>query len=438
MELEYDTITVKGSMPVPVIYKYTHHGPVVFEDAENQIAYAVRCGWMEIGGSPYLASLRMDQSKNFEEFRAACNYSNIPGENMIWADKAGNIGWQAVGIAPLRRNFSGMVPVPGDGRYEWDGYLPIIEKPNIYNPPSGVFATANENVTPLTYPHKDALSFQWSDPYRGNRVAEVLNTGKKHSLMDMASLQTDYYSVPARNLVPLLKNISSGNEKVEQAKYILLAWKDYQLDKNSIAAGIYVAWERALREEMTQLLVPEEVQPYFRIQLKKVIDWLVVPDHKFGANSLAGRDQFLLNALEKAVEQLTEQLGPNILDWHYGQEKYKHIYLKHPLSNAVKASIREKLDVGPAPRGGNGYTVNSTGGNNNQSSGASFRMIVDTGDWDQCLGTNSPGQSGNPDDPFYDNLFDIWARDQYFPVLFSREKVEGVAAKRIFLMPVKD
>jgi len=174
MELEYDTITVKGSMPVPVIYKYTHHGPVVFEDAENQIAYAVRCGWMEIGGSPYLASLRMDQSKNFEEFRAACNYSNIPGENMIWADKAGNIGWQAVGIAPLRRNFSGMVPVPGDGRYEWDGYLPIIEKPNIYNPPSGVFATANENVTPLTYPHKDALSFQWSDPYRGNRVAEVL------------------------------------------------------------------------------------------------------------------------------------------------------------------------------------------------------------------------------------------------------------------------
>jgi len=189
---------------------------------------------------------------------------------------------------------------------------------------------------------------------------------------------------------------------------------------------------------MTQLLVPEEVQPYFRIQLKKVIDWLVVPDHKFGANSLAGRDQFLLNALEKAVEQLTEQLGPNILDWHYGQEKYKHIYLKHPLSNAVKASIREKLDVGPAPRGGNGYTVNSTGGNNNQSSGASFRMIVDTGDWDQCLGTNSPGQSGNPDDPFYDNLFDIWARDQYFPVLFSREKVEGVAAKRIFLMPVKD
>ena len=435
MELEYDTIAVKGSQPVPVIYKYTHHGPVVFEDEENQITYAVRCGWMEFGGSPYLASLRMDQAKTFEEFREACNYSNIPGENMIWADKAGNIGWQSVGIAPLRRNFSGMVPVPGDGRYEWDGYLEIVEKPNVYNPTSGIFATANENVTPLTYPHKDAIGFQWSDPYRGNRVAEVLNTGKKHSLMDMATLQTDYYSVPARNLVPLLKNLSSENERVEKARQILIDWDDYQLDKNSIAAGIYVAWERTLSKQMTELVVPQDIQPYYNIQLKKVIDWLVVPDQKFGVNSIQGRDRFLIITLEKALQQLTEQLGADMSQWQYGQEKYKHIKLKHPMSNAVKASIREKLDVGPVPRGGNGYTVNSTGGNNNQSSGASFRMIVDTGDWDQCLGTNSPGQSGNPDDPFYDNLFDIWAKDQYFPVFFSREKVEGVTAKRIVLKP---
>ena len=186
---------------------------------------------------------------------------------------------------------------------------------------------------------------------------------------------------------------------------------------------------------MTELVVPQDIQPYYNIQLKKVIDWLVVPDQKFGVNSIQGRDRFLIITLEKALQQLTEQLGADMSQWQYGQEKYKHIKLKHPMSNAVKASIREKLDVGPVPRGGNGYTVNSTGGNNNQSSGASFRMIVDTGDWDQCLGTNSPGQSGNPDDPFYDNLFDIWAKDQYFPVFFSREKVEGVTAKRIVLKP---
>jgi penicillin amidase len=100
---------------------------------------------------------------------------------------------------------------------------------------------------------------------------------------------------------------------------------------------------------------------------------------------------------------------------------------------AVKDEIREKLEVGPVPRGGNGYTVNSTSNNDNQSSGGSFRMLIDTGNWDHCLGTNNPGQAGDPEDPHYDNLFDIWAKDQYFPVFFSREKVESVAAERIRL-----
>ena len=113
---------------------YSIHGPVTYINKEKSVAFGVRCAWLEIGGSPYLASLRMDQAKTWEEFREACNYSNIPGENMIWADKNGNIGWQSVGIAPIRRNFSGLVPVPGDGSYEWDGYLPIIEKPTYKKP----------------------------------------------------------------------------------------------------------------------------------------------------------------------------------------------------------------------------------------------------------------------------------------------------------------
>ena len=114
------------------------------------MAYAVRAGWLEIGGAPYLASLRMDQAKTWEEFREACNYSHIPGENMVWADVGGNIGWQAVGIAPIRRNWTGLVPVPGDGRYEWDGYLEIKHKPHVYNPEKGFWATANENLVPPT------------------------------------------------------------------------------------------------------------------------------------------------------------------------------------------------------------------------------------------------------------------------------------------------
>ena len=129
-----EEIPIKGESPKKIELNYSIHGPVTYINKEKSVAFGVRCAWLEIGGSPYLASLRMDQAKTWEEFREACNYSNIPGENMIWADKNGNIGWQSVGIAPIRRNFSGLVPVPGDGSYEWDGYLPINEKPNIKNP----------------------------------------------------------------------------------------------------------------------------------------------------------------------------------------------------------------------------------------------------------------------------------------------------------------
>ncbi len=207
MEVITESIPVKDQQPKEVSLKYTRHGPVTFIDSVHHKAYAVRCAWLEPGGSPYLASLRMDQAKTWEEFREACNYSHIPGENMIWADKKGNIGWQAVGIAPIRKNFSGLVPVPGDGRYEWDGYLPIVEKPHDVNPETGFIATANQNVTPETYDRWDAIGYSWSDPYRGQRVEEVLGSGKKFNMEEMMALQVDYVSLPARILVPMLAGL---------------------------------------------------------------------------------------------------------------------------------------------------------------------------------------------------------------------------------------
>jgi penicillin amidase len=157
MKIIQDSIRVKNSSTQKVSYAYTIHGPVTLIDSANHKAYAIRAAWMEPGGAPYLASLRIDQATNWEEFREACSYSHIPGENMIWADKKGNIGWQAVGIIPIRKNFSGYVPVPGDGRFEWDGFLPIKERPHMLNPHKGFFATANQHVTPETYPHWNAI-----------------------------------------------------------------------------------------------------------------------------------------------------------------------------------------------------------------------------------------------------------------------------------------
>lgn len=436
MNVISESIKVKGQDDVSVDLLYTRHGPVTFVDSVNHKAYAVRAAWLEPGGSPYLASLRMDQAKTWEEFREACNYSHIPGENMIWADKNGNIGWQSVGIAPIRRNFSGLVPVPGDGRYEWDGYLPIIEKPNVFNPTQGFFASANQNVTPKDYVHWDAIGFTWADPFRGDRVEEVLRAGNKFTMEDMKALQVDYLSIPSRMLVPFLLDLPLTG-KAAEAQEKLRGW-NFTLDPNSIEAAIYVAWENKIRALAASRFIPDSGKDIFTsIQLKKILDWISTPDSRFGPSPMEGRDQFLGEAFENGVDYLVETLGDDMNNWQYGQAKFKHTYMAHALGELVNKDLRAKLDVGPLPRGGNSYTPGSTGGNNRQSSGASFRMIVNTGDWDAAIGTNGPGQSGNPDSPFYNNLFEPWAKDQYFPVYYSREKIETVAVDRMVLSPRK-
>lgn len=430
-----ESIPVKGQAPHRAELKYTRHGPVVYEDPDAHVAYAVRAAWLEPGGAPYLASLRMGQAKTWEEFVDACDYSNIPGENMVWADKEGNIGWQAVGIAPVRRNWSGLVPVPGDGRYEWDGYLPIREKPSVLNPPEGFFATANNHLTPADYPHRDAIGWEWSDPYRWIRATESLNSGRPHSLDDMAALQTDYLSVPARTLVPMLSGVAAENPSVAEARRRLLEW-DFVLGAESVAAGIYVAFETRLLRNVYEAVAPQEVRSFLRgMAMSKVVSHLEEPGPEFGADPSAGRDALLARSLEEAVGDLEAKLGPGMERWRYGQAAYKHATIHHPLSRAAPRGMAGRLTVGPVPRGGNNYTLNNTGRGDNQTSGASFRIIVDTGDWDRTLGANAPGQSGDPESPYYDNLFELWAADQYFPVVYSRERVEAAAAERWMLEP---
>jgi len=430
-----ETIQVKDQANVEVLLNYSLHGPITLIDTIGLKAYAVKCAWLEPGGAPYLASLRMDQAKSWEEFRAACNYSHIPGENMIWADQAGNIGWQAVGIAPIRNNFSGLVPVPGNGTYEWEGYLPIIEKPNTLNPAKGFIATANQNVTPENYTHWNAVGYTWSDPFRGNRINEVLFPHDSLTLEDLTSLQVDYLSLPARALIPMLLKIPFQGRN-NKAKSKLKDW-DYRLDPHSIEAAIYAAFERALEQLAHELLVPTEVQSFItRINLTKLIGWLSEPSSEiFGSIPEKTRTALLTQAFQRGVESLTQKLGPDMTQWQYGQAKLKHTYLEHALGKWVDEKTQKLLNLGPLPRGGNAYTPGSTGSDYQQRSGASFRMIVNTGDWDATIATNGPGQSGNPASPFYNNLFEPWTQDRYFPLYFDRSKIEAVTVHTNILMP---
>ena len=426
-----ESIPIKGRENFEVDLYYSVHGPVTFIDKERKKGYAVRCGWLEPGGSPYLASLRMNQSKSWEEFRDACNYSNIPGENMIWADREGNIGWQAVGIAPIRNTHSGLVPVMGDGRYEWVDYLPIIEKPNIFNPKEDFFATANQNVTPISYDKWNAIGFSWSDPYRGDRVDDILSSEKKLSMQDMIDLQVDYFSYPSLYLIDLLNEVIDNeiNFLSQYIRYIdLLNDWDNKLLKNSVEAMIYVSWERTIIKLFHEEFVPEEVNELLSVQLYTIIDQI----SKMEANK---KKSFLIETFIVSINDLKNKFGENIENWTYGQDEYKHIKVKHPLEDIVNDSIYKILSFKSYPRGGNGYTPNSTSSNLSQSSGASFRVIIDTKDWDNSLATNSPGQSGNPTSPFYRNLYEDWANDKYFNLFYSKEKIKSNLHSREIYYP---
>lgn len=429
-----DTIRVKGEAPVFITHRYTHHGPVVFADTVRHMVYAIRAAWLEPGCAPYLASLRMDQATDWATFQKACTYNRIPGENMIWADRGGNIGWQAAGIAPVRKNWDGLVPVPGDGRYEWAGYLPVDSLPRAYNPPKGYWATANENLSPPGYRHTHAIGYLWATRFRANRIDEVLRGDSAFTVADMMRLQTDYTSLPAQQLVPLLSKLKSKDELTEVVRHALLKW-DFKLVPNSTAAGMYVAWERTLSRTLWRRQVPENVHRFIRaVPLNRVIDWLQDPNLIFTGSS-AARDAFLIGCLEEATRELRVRLGADPGRWQYGQEKYHHVRIRHPLSGAVDESTRAQLEAGPQPRGGYGSTPGMTSNSDNQSSGASFRMVVDVGDWDATWFTNTPGQSGDPRSPFYKNLFEPWAKDRHVRAYFSREKIQRAAYQKTVLKP---
>lgn len=422
MEVEQDVIEVRGEGGRAVTLKYTVHGPVLKEDPDSHRAWAMRAVWLEQGAAPYLASLRMDQATSWEEFREACGYSGLPGENMVWADKYGNIGWQAVGFTPIRFGWAGRLPVPGNGDYEWHGLVPITAMPHLENPAEGYYGTANHNNVPESYPN--IFADFYSDPTRAMRLHEVLSQAQNHTVADSMRLQYDNKSMTAAALVP----IAAGLRMPREARRLFEGW-DYQLDRDSAAAALYDRWEAMLLARLNDTLVPEQSV----VNTIKLREWMVEPPaFVFGRNPVRGRDRMLLGELRAALDKLAQEQGEDSSRWRYGATHQTEI--RHPLSHLVDDEMRARIDLGPLPRGGAGNTLNANHGET-QRSGASFRMIVDTADWDSAVGTNTPGQSGDPRSPHYDDLFEHWNTGDYFPMYFSRDKVDAHASHVIELSP---
>ena len=411
-EVERQPVNVKNETRREVELKYTVHGPVIYEDDGRHRAYALRWVGTGAGGAGYLAALRLARAKNWAEFRSDVSNYKIPSENLVYADRQGNIGWIAAGQAPLRKGWRGLFPVPGDsGDYEWSGYLPATENPTAYNPARHFIATANHNILPPGYPHE--LNYAWASPTRYHRIVEMLTTGRKFDVGDFAHMQQDTVSLPAREFVAMLKDWHPARESAGVSLRSKMFRWDCNVRMNSRAALIYEVW----MEHLHRALLPKGIASV-RLDPEILLQELKASPH---------REAMLDETLNASLREIRSLLGPDQTEWTWG--KVHKAYFRHPLGV-------DSLNLPPHSRPGDAYTVNATGGPNySQTHGATYREVIDVGDWDRSVMTNAPGESGNPGDRHYGDLVNGWADGRYHPMPYSRKAVEAAAEERLMLMP---
>jgi penicillin amidase len=439
MKVVRETIEVKGEQPRNVELAFTRHGPVLSRDDAKQRAFAMRSVWFDPGTSAYFGSSDYMTAQNWNGFLEAMNRWGAPSENQVYADTDGNIGWIPGGLTPKRVSYDGLMPVPGDGRYEWEGFIPMGDLPQEYNPSQGFFATANQNNLPPGYPiNERRIGFdQWADPARFQRITEVLQAKPKLTLADAMDLQNDDTSMIGLRLVALLKPLRSEDSKQRAALELLQNW-DGRETADSAGAALFEVWtSKHLGRTTIAATTPEAARAIIgNGSLSAVVDYLEKPDQALGADQAAARDKVLLQSISAAADEVGKLLGEDMAQWRWGN--LHQAEFSHALKPLADKATQAQMTVGPLVMGGGNNVPHAAGYSTSTfkvTSGASFRMVLDVGSWDNSRAINTPGQSGNPYSPHYRDLAPLWATGDYVPLLYSREAVEKAASERIQLSP---
>jgi penicillin amidase len=357
----------------------------------------------------------------------------------VYADVDGNIGWVPAGLAPRRLTYDGLMPVPGDGRYEWRGFIPLDELPKSFDPRRGFLATANQMNLPDGYPiDQRRIGFDnWADPARWQRIVEVLASRPRLTLADSMNLQNDDTSMIARRLLPLLRPLDSTNPDTRTGLELLRSW-DARDTADSAAAAVFEVWlTKHLGQALVAATAPAAARPSLaQVSVSAVTDLLEHPDQSLGAEPSQARDRVLLESLGAAVAEVRKALGDDPARWAWG--KLHHAQFDHALEPLADTAMRAQMRVGPLEMGGAGNVPHAATYRTSDfrvTSGASFRMVLDVGAWDNSRTINTPGQSGNPLSPHYRDLAPLWAAGDYVPLLYSRNAVESAASEVIELRP---
>ncbi len=458
-----EEIRIKGR-DVPVIQEVvvTRHGPIISEvvseeaglfSCDRPVPLALR--WVALEPGHLLRSvLRYSRAQNWDEFRAALGDWSTPAHNFVYADVKGNIGYLQAGWVPIRAQGYGLAPVPGwTGEYEWQGYIPLDELPQVYNPESGWLATANNLVVDDHYPH--FLSADLENPCRARRIVDLITSKTGLTTSDFARFQLDTYSAPAERFVRHLLTVEPANERERCAMDYLEAW-DARLEPGSVAASIYqVARLRALHllfdshlGELADAYIGLDTvtpipgtSPYHGRSIIRLLDLLDGPEGDLWLRSpttgqARSRQELLHQALQEALELLHGELGPDIERWTWG--RLNRVHFAHPVG-AVKP-LHLIFNRGPYPVGGDHDTLLRAISQPRFPfqpilGGDAVRFIADLNDWEQCRIVIPGGQSGHVASRHYADLISLWREGRLQPMPFGRDEVERHAEYGLTLLP---
>jgi len=420
-----ETIRVRGGDPVEMTVRETRHGPVVSDLAGFTppggagYALALQATYLMDGDRTPQAFFEMNHATDWASFYRALAKFDAPEQNIVYADVDGHIGFAAPARVPVRAKGDGWMPMPGwTGEYDWTGFIPFDQLPQVEDPPSGRIVTANNKIVPDTYPF--FLGRDWDTPYRAQRITTLLDQ-QPQSPETTAVIQHDTFSTMADRLLPLMLDAPASTPMARAALERLKGW-DRQMDKDKVEPLLFTAWLR----ELNRLLLAERLGPAFEgyWALHPEVIESILTQHNDWCDDPTTEvvevcSEQLSNALNRAIEELTRSYGSNMDEWRWGRAHPAEF--DHPLLSRIWG-LRDLFRVSIPADGGmdtinrGGMSIRSPATPYRDVLGPGLRMIVDLADPGAARFMVVPGQSGNPLSPNYDDLLRPWRDGQMLAV----------------------
>ncbi len=460
-----DTIFVKDAKPVPVTIKSTHRGPIISEIYPYNFVYneehkgyppmSIRWLGNEFSDETY-ALLKINKAKNWQEFKEGVQLFNVPGQNFVYADKEGNIGYLFGGALPIRSTNNISFVFDGTtSENDWKGFVDRNKLPALFNPPQNYIASANNKTVKEFKYH---ISNLWEPSSRIDRITELIKSKEKHSPDDFKKYQMDFVSLYAKKIVKYILNafndVKITDENLKLSLELLKEW-NYEIDKYSQAPAIYLTTFKYLMKNIYEDEMGSDLFNQFvfmaNVPYRSILKVLNNPSSAWwddvNTEARENRDEIIRKSVADALTFLESKFGKEVKEWQWG--KLHKVVFKHPFSGNV--SLLDKfINIGPYEIGGDGTTLFNTEYPFSESIekypvfrheefendlGPSMRFIYDFANPDEFYLILTTGQSGNVISDHYDDMTLMWLEGKYMKISTDENKIKNPANKLLILSP---